>query len=126
HLLTWLQSRATWMDRRKSDNSLLPVPPQVALSQTPLPAGGSVTLSAPAGTIYYTLNGNDPRAPGGAIAGSAYAGAITVASAAELVARVRDSGGHWSTPTAMSLLAPDLGPRFLPGGSGDWTSNANW
>lgn len=30
------------------------------------------------------------------------------------------------TPAAMTFLAPNPGPVFLPGGTADWTVNANW
>ncbi|MCI0362830.1 MAG: chitobiase/beta-hexosaminidase C-terminal domain-containing protein, partial [Phycisphaerales bacterium] len=47
------------------------------------------------GTIYYTLNGSDPRGVGGAIAGIAYSTPIMLTSSAHVMARVRD-GTNWS------------------------------
>ncbi len=126
HMLQWVQNRASWMERRRKDGGLLPSPPSATLSSTPLPVGGTVTLAGTGGTIYYRLDGGDPRASGGGIAGTAYSGTLTIQGPAGLFARVRTSGGDWSTPLKLNLLAEDPGPRFLPPGSGAWTSNANW
>ncbi|MGZ8900282.1 MAG: lamin tail domain-containing protein, partial [Limisphaerales bacterium] len=59
--------------------------------------GFNLTMSAPAGQIYYTLDGTDPRLPGGATSSRAipYAGAITLNDNAMVKARVL-SGGVWS------------------------------
>ena len=56
----------------------------------------SLTMSAPAGTIYYTLDGSDPRQrlTGNAV-GTAYSGAITLNQATLVKSRVL-SGGVWS------------------------------
>ena len=57
-------------------------------------------LSAAAGEIYYTLDGSDPRAPGGGVAPAAqsYAGPLTLAGATQVSARVLD-GETWSALT---------------------------
>jgi len=59
--------------------------------------GFTFTVSAPAGTIYYTLDGSDPRRPGGAVSGKAltYSGPVTLNQNATVKARVF-SGGAWS------------------------------
>ena len=48
------------------------------------------------GTIYYTLDGTDPRAIGGAAVGAAYGAAITVNSPLLVRARFRSSALVWS------------------------------
>jgi hypothetical protein len=53
---------------RLSSGALTPLYPSVETpSLSPLggwnPAGFNVTMSAPSGTIYYTIDGNDPRLP---------------------------------------------------------------
>ena len=126
HMVQWMQNRAIWMDRRRVDGGLLPAPPIAILSSDPLPIGGTVTLNAAGGTIYYRLDGGDPRASGGGIAGTLYSGAIAIDGPAELVARVRNTAGKWSTPLQLDLLAEKTGPLFLPGGNGEWALNANW
>jgi len=63
--------------------------------------GDSISITNPngGGTVYYTMNGNDPRLPGGAVnsAGGAvsYGSSITVANTLQLRSRVLD-GGEWS------------------------------
>ncbi|NQU21035.1 MAG: CotH kinase family protein, partial [Candidatus Nealsonbacteria bacterium] len=63
-------------------------------------AGDSLTIQRPggSGTIYYTLDGSDPRLPGGAVntaSASAYGGAITLDYSVPVLARVR-VGSEWS------------------------------
>ena len=58
-----------------------------------------LTLSIPAGqtgTIYFTKDGSDPRAIGGAAAGQAYTGAIPINALTNVRARFLSSGGEWS------------------------------
>ena len=59
--------------------------------------GDALTIGAPAGTIYYTLDGTDPRQVGGNVSPTAveYAGAITLTGSPCVKARVL-SGGAWS------------------------------
>ena len=55
-------------------------------------ARDTVTIAVPDGaTVYYTLDGSDPRLPGGAISprSQPYAGPITPESNAHLVARAQ-------------------------------------
>ena len=63
--------------------------------------GFNLTMSAPAGTIYYTLDGSDPRLRGGAVSSNArvYSGPITLDEAAEVKARVLSSS-TWSALNA--------------------------
>src|SRR5205823_4787305 len=54
-------------------------------------AGYSLTLSAPVGTtIYYTLDGSDPRVIGGGVSAAAktYSGAIIINNSLRVRARV--------------------------------------
>lgn len=46
-------------------------PPQYNQRGGPVPRGFELILNASSGTVYYTLNGPDPRLPGGDIAASA-------------------------------------------------------
>ena len=67
-----------------------------------IPSGYQLTLTNPngAGTIYYTLDGSDPRVVGGAVHGTAYSGAITLAQTTSVKARVLNTNGEWSPLTA--------------------------
>jgi hypothetical protein len=63
-----------------------------------VPAGYSLTLSAPGSTIYYTLDGSDPRLIGGAVspAAKSYSGAILINDSLTVRARAQAAGGVWS------------------------------
>lgn len=60
HLKQWLQTRCEWVD------SQFVAPPRIVPDDGRLQAGGTVTLvsSYPSGTLYYTLDGSDPRPSG--------------------------------------------------------------
>ena len=60
-------------------------------------AGSNLSISAP-GAIYYTLDGSDPRAVGGAATGTAYNGAVSLDATTVVKARTF-SGGQWSPLT---------------------------
>jgi hypothetical protein len=80
----------------------------------PVPSGFELRISAAAGTIYYTIDGSDPRAAGGAIAPSALTGAspisLTLNATTTVKARVFDSGtAAWSAITGAQYLVGTLG-----------------
>ncbi|MBN2506659.1 MAG: lamin tail domain-containing protein [Verrucomicrobia bacterium] len=60
--------------------------------------GFAVAINAPAGTIYYTTDGRDPRAPGGSVAAWAtrYTGPVVIQGNARLVARTYVGAGKWA------------------------------
>jgi len=68
-----------------------------------VPAGYSLTMTNPngSGTIYYTLNGSEPRD-----SGSVYSGAVTLNESTLVKARVLKSG-EWS---ALNEVAFGIGP----------------
>jgi autotransporter-associated beta strand protein len=78
------------------------------------------------GEIYFTTDGTDPRAPGGVVAGQVYTGPITLRQTTRVQARVRNATGEWSPVIDALFTVPPPAPAFLPGGSADWTTNANW
>lgn len=61
-------------------------------------AGFDLVVTNPngAGAIHYTLDGSDPRAPGGAPQGLVYGGPVELNYSAPVKARVLSSGGEWS------------------------------
>ncbi|MBW8041214.1 MAG: hypothetical protein FVQ85_14595 [Planctomycetes bacterium] len=61
HMKDWLDTRATWID------SQFVKPPQLTPYGGYVEAGSTVSMSNPngSGTIWYTLDGNDPRLPVG-------------------------------------------------------------
>jgi hypothetical protein len=61
-------------------------------------SGYPLTLSAPAGAIWYTLDGSDPRLIGGAVSPNAtlYGGPIAIDRNTRVLARVQTASGEWS------------------------------
>ena len=84
----WLTDRMTFME------SQFVAPPTMSASDGQVAPGFLLQLSGPgSGTIYYTLDGSDPRLPGGVPSPTAtsYTGAIPINATAEVRARVFDS-----------------------------------
>ena len=74
-----------------------------------VPSGFNLAITAPAGTIYYTLDGSDPRQIGGAVAPSAMlysGGPITLTNSVIAKARAK-SGSTWS---ALNEATFGIGP----------------
>lgn len=71
--------------------------PQLAPTPGEIVAGAQLTLSHTnsSGTIYYTLDGQDPRGLGGVVVGTAYSGPIILNNSTHVMARVR-VGTNWS------------------------------
>jgi hypothetical protein len=93
----WIQGRYNWIDNQFTR------PPALNLDSARIPEGFNLTMSAPAGTIYYTLDGSDPRLPGGGISPKAqvYSGGLRLSGNARTVARAL-SGSRWSGPATAS------------------------
>lgn len=83
-------------------------------------AGEALCFTAPSGgAIHYTLDGEDPRAPGGAVLGSAkeYVGPVAIAAPVKVRSRVL-SNGTWSALNEQAIsVVMDLGGG-TPGGAG--------
>ncbi len=94
YLKQWVEKRYRWID-----GQFLRAP---ALSPPagPLERGAKVEIKARRGEVYYTLDGTDPRAPGGEPSGTAktYRGSIALDQSAKIVCRMRQEG-RWSPPT---------------------------
>lgn len=86
------------LNQLKGDN-LYPsvVAPQFNRHGGNVDAGFVLTMSAPAGEIYYTTDGTDPRLPGGALSGKARrsTGPLVLNENSHVQARVR-AGAEWS------------------------------
>lgn len=91
---------AVLLDQLRADG-LYPAidPPEFSQFGGLLPVGGQIRLSSPKGegTIYYTLDGSDPRGRGGAVGASAvaYSAPLILTTATQVRARVL-SGNSWS------------------------------
>jgi len=82
--------------------------PQYRVSGTRQHGGGiettdQLTITDAPGTIYYTLDGSDPRLTGGAVHGTAYTGPISITEDVVVKARARD-GGKWSALSEARFL----------------------
>lgn len=86
----WIQKRLAWID------SQFPAPPVVTQ------ADGNTTLRAASGKVYFTLDGSDPRSPGGGVSPKAqvYSAPIPSSTSAKLAARAQQRNG-WSAPVSV-------------------------
>lgn len=88
----------------------------------------AIALSAPAGTIYYTFDGSDPRVEiTGAVSPTAtpYSAPLPITGQTTLKARAFQ-GGTWSALNEAAFFTVLPESEFTPAGSGDWTLNTNW
>jgi hypothetical protein len=93
--------------------------------------GFNLVISAPTGTIYYTLDGSDPRLLGGTVSPRAlpYTGSISLGETVEVNARVL-SGGTWSAMNSAGFtLIQTFSDLFIteimyhPTATETWTSD---
>ena len=86
----------------ESDRNIA-APPTLLVNSTPMDTGGSITAgatltmtAATPGTIYYTIDGTDPRqAVTGNAVGTAYSSGIILNETKQVKARIKD-GSNWS------------------------------
>jgi len=94
----WIEGRLAWID-----SQFPATPPAFSLPGGTVPSGSVLAITAPAGTIYYTLNGTDPRGAGGNPAPGVltYSGPITITTNVGVFARARigAAANSWSGPT---------------------------
>lgn len=97
----WTYGRYLWID------SQFPKSPTLSLAEGEVAAGTSLSITALGGTIYYTLDGSDPRAQktNGAVAAGAltYGAPITLNDNARVFARAR-VGTTWSPPAIATYV----------------------
>ncbi len=97
----WTYGRYLWIDGQFPKSPALDVP------EGDVAAGTTVSISALAGTIYYTTDGTDPRAQksAGAVAPGAltYSAPITINNNARVFARAR-VGTTWSPPAIATYV----------------------
>ncbi len=108
----WVLGRYLWID------SQFTRPPTISAADGLVTNGFTVTITPPPGAaLYYTLNGIDPRAPGGALVPGVLSNngpvTVTVNANVRIVARARQAGAWKSTfggPSAVSLytVVPSL------------------
>ena len=89
----WIKDRIAWIDKQ------YPAAPTISEKPGAVSSGTKLTLNSKGGEIYYTLDGTDPRVPGGAKSKAAhkYNGPIVVDREMKITARM-NRGSSWSAP----------------------------
>ena len=89
----WIANRLAWI------NAQFVPSPALAVAESAVAGGSPLSLTGAVGRIYFTLDGSDPRAPGGGVSSSAQAYQLPVRPNGEvrLVARIQE-GPRWSSP----------------------------
>ena len=94
-LAQWMSNRVAnvWTQLTEPDLA----PPTFNQNGGEVVAGFLLNMAAATGAIYYTTDGTDPRAPGGAVAPSAmlYSSSVLIEQTTHVIARARD-GSLWS------------------------------
>jgi hypothetical protein len=98
----WIDRRIEWMDQQFLAGPSFSLHPDVTK------AGSKLELRAPKGKIYYTLDGTDPRTPGGVVSRDArlYKSALVLNESATVFCRAFDAG-RWSCPEAGKFTIPE-------------------
>jgi hypothetical protein len=102
HLKSWMTQRLAWIDSHYLFG------PFFNQNGGTVPDGFQVIIYGPVGsTIYFTMDGSDPRAPEGAVAATAqaYELPITITAPTTIYARIR-SGTNWSGVTKAVFYPP--------------------
>src|SRR6266850_1240636 len=92
----WIKDRIAWID-----SQLLPAP-KISVKQSPDTARTLILEESAKGTVYYTIDGSDPRSPGGSVSpqATAYSGPVSINATAQICARAFQSQ-TWSSPTTI-------------------------
>ncbi|MGC8991833.1 MAG: lamin tail domain-containing protein, partial [Verrucomicrobiia bacterium] len=95
----WVRDRFNWIDSQFLRS------PEFGLTPGFVKTGTLLSITAPAGSIYYTLDGADPRMPRGAIRpqASLYSGPIRLDRNVRVFARARQ-GTNWSGPAVGTFV----------------------
>jgi len=108
----WLSARSAWMD------SQFTAQPTIVRPAGPITAGSGTLIGVPPGTtVYYTVDGTDPRAEGGGFSASAFiytAGSpVPINATMKVIARAWRSGSfavpstNWSGPVESLYLVDE-------------------
>jgi sialate O-acetylesterase len=100
---TWMTSRANAMDAQFT------APPVLSHPGGDVPAGFQLTITAAAGSLYFTTDGTDPRVRGGAAVGTLYSAPLAITVPTTIKVRARN-GANWSGLRSATYFPPqDLG-----------------
>lgn len=115
--ITWFTNRNTTVLQQLVADGLYPSVAAPVMSQSggPISPGAPLTMTSGVATIYYTVNGPDPRVVGGEMHPSAQTyttGAqvpLPASGLATVRARVRNAAGTWSAMNEQQFLV-DIAP----------------
>lgn len=98
-LKQWIRQRIEWMDQA------LMLPPFFSLREGTVHPGKKLELRARQAKIYYTLDGSDPRASGGAASKTArlYQSSLVINDTTTVICRATD-GTRWSYPASAKFV----------------------
>jgi len=112
----WFKDRPGHLFVHFRTNDVWPAtgPPLFVRPPGPLTNGAVIQLvnTNAGGSIYYALDGADPRAPGGEVAGVLYTNGIVLDRSRHIRARVLSSSGEWSAVSEATFLSEQL-PRLV-------------
>lgn len=109
-VLAQMEGNAAKLIGLASDAGFYPAlePPTFDRDEPTFAQAFDLAMTAAQGEILYTLDGTDPRAPGGAVSETAqrYNGPVPISDAVHVLARARD-GEQWSPLQARLFHRPD-------------------
>ncbi len=109
----WVSGRYSWLETQFTAAPTFSQPGGLVTNDTAISL-----IGPPQAVIYYTLDGRDPRAPGGEIAPSAliYDSPVTINANIQIFARARKSSGSWqntwSPPSLQTFFTKVPGLRI--------------
>jgi hypothetical protein len=103
-LKQWIRQRIEWMDQQ------FVAPPSFSIPAGMVSRGTKLDLRARKGKIYYTFDGTDPRASGGAASPAArsYKSTLVLDETATVICRALDAG-RWSYPSISKFVVGKSG-----------------
>jgi hypothetical protein len=101
----WITNRLAWM------NSQFVSPPSPSTTGGTQAGTNVLTFSAPAGQVYFTMDGTDPRAGGGAVSAVArpYQAPVALTNTVTITARTQKEN-RWSNPVTVRIVLLHVPP----------------
>jgi len=101
----WIRQRIDWIDGE------FMLPPAFSMPGGTVGRGAKLDVRAREGKVYYTVDGSDPRAPGGRISpgAKAYGSSIVLEDSTTVISRATD-GTRWSYPVLRRFVVGGVKP----------------